>query len=93
MRIERRVQEAGCHGGGIFVPVALWRNRRGGLTQGVHGVDGEDGAVGTRRRATRYSWDERFEHPARTWASASHRSFTLQSVGIAMAKASTREWR
>jgi hypothetical protein len=22
------------------------------------------------------AWDERFEHPARTWASASHRAFT-----------------
>ena len=26
------------------------------------------------------AWDERFEHPARTWASASHRAFTLQAV-------------
>ena len=41
--------------------------------------------------ASYYSWDERFEHPVRTWASASHRSFTLQSVGIAMAKA-TYTW-
>ena len=40
---------------------------------------------------TFYSWDERFEHPARTWASASHRRFTLQSVAVAMAK-STYEY-
>jgi hypothetical protein len=33
------------------------------------------------------SWDERFEHPARTWASASHRAFTLQATGVAMANA------
>ena len=33
------------------------------------------------------AWDERFEHPARTWASASHRSFTLQATGVAMANA------
>ena len=32
-------------------------------------------------------WDERFEHPARTWASASHRAFTLQATGVAMANA------
>ena len=31
--------------------------------------------------------DERFEHPARTWASASHRAFTLQATGVAMAHA------
>jgi len=33
------------------------------------------------------AWDERFEHPARTWAPASHRSFTLQVTGVAMANA------
>ena len=33
------------------------------------------------------AWDERFEHPARTWASASHRAFTLQARGVAMANA------
>ena len=33
------------------------------------------------------AWDERFEHPARTWASASHRTFTLQATGVAMANA------
>ena len=32
------------------------------------------------------AWDERFEHPARTWASASHRAF-LQATGVAMANA------
>jgi hypothetical protein len=32
-------------------------------------------------------WDERFEHPVRTWASASHRAFTLQATGVAMANA------
>ena len=33
------------------------------------------------------AWDERFGHPARTWASASHRAFTLQATGVAMASA------
>ena len=33
------------------------------------------------------AWDERFEHPARTWASASHRAFTLQATGVAMVNA------
>ena len=34
--------------------------------------------------------DERFEHPARTWASLSHRKFTHAAVGIAMAAAMFR---
>jgi hypothetical protein len=33
------------------------------------------------------AWDKRFEHPARTWSSASRRSFTLQATGVAMANA------
>jgi hypothetical protein len=33
------------------------------------------------------SYDERFEHPARTWTSSSHRKFTHAAVGIAMAAA------
>jgi hypothetical protein len=32
-------------------------------------------------------WDGQFEHLARTWASASHRSFTIQATGVAMANA------
>ena len=27
------------------------------------------------------AWDERFEHPARTWASASNRAFMLHATG------------
>mgnify|MGYP003726203183 CR=1 FL=1 len=37
------------------------------------------------------SWDERFEHPAKTWASATHRQFTMQAVAVAMAEA-TYKW-
>jgi hypothetical protein len=37
------------------------------------------------RDAPFLSYDERFEHPARTWASSSHRKFTHAAVGIAMA--------
>jgi hypothetical protein len=36
------------------------------------------------------SYDERFEHPARTWASSYHRKFTHAAVGIAMAAATFR---
>ena len=32
----------------------------------------------------------RFEHPARTWASSSHRKFTHAAVGIAMAASTFR---
>ena len=38
----------------------------------------------------RLAYDERFEHPARTWASSSHREFTHAAVGIAMAAATFR---
>ena len=38
------------------------------------------------------AWDERFEHPARTWASASHRAF-LQATGVAMANATYKYMR
>ena len=69
-------------GGGIFVPVPLtplagWhKGAKEWTSRTTH--TGDD--------ASFYSWDERFEHPARTWASASHRMFTLQSVAVAMAK-------
>jgi hypothetical protein len=42
------------------------------------------------RDAPFLSYDERFEHPARTWASSSHRKFTHAAVGIAMAAATFR---
>ncbi len=32
-----------------------------------------------------YEFDQRFEHPGRTWASATHRAFTFACVGAAMA--------
>ena len=44
-------------------------------------------------KAPHCSWDERFEHPARTWASASHRAFTLQATGVAMANATYKYMR
>jgi hypothetical protein len=73
-------------GGGIFVPVALtpfggWhRGAKEWTRRTTHTGDGVEP----------YSWDERFEHPARTWASATHRLFTLQSVAVAMAEATYR---
>ena len=32
-----------------------------------------------------YEFDQRFEHPGRTWASATHRAFSFACVGAAMA--------
>ena len=51
-------------------------------------MDGQSGTYayggqGAARRVGRAG----FEHPARTWASTSHRSFTLQATGVAMANA------
>ena len=32
-------------------------------------------------------WGERFEHPTKTWACATHKQFTMQMVAVAIAKA------
>ena len=70
-------------GGGIFVVVALtpyggwFKEAKEWMSRVAHTGD----------KAPHCSWDERFEHPARTWASASHRAFTLQATGVAMANA------
>ena len=50
----------------------------------------DDAYLGTGDDAPFLSYDERFEHPARTWASSSHRKFTHAAVGIAMAAATFR---
>ena len=74
-------------GGGAFVCVALapyagWhRGANGWFDRVTHSGDKE----------AHKSWEERFEHPARTWASVSHRQFTIQSVSVAMAEA-TYKW-
>ena len=70
-------------GGAIFVPVAL--TPYGGWHKGAREWTSRTAHTGD--SAAFYSWDERFEHPARTWASATHRAFTLQSVAVAMANA------
>ena len=40
---------------------------------------------------THTGWGERFEHPTKTWACATHKQFTMQAVAVAIAKA-TWEW-
>jgi hypothetical protein len=67
----------------VFVVVALtpyggWQKEAKGWT---------DRVAHTGDKVPHDAWDERFEHPARTWASASHRAFTLQATGVAMANA------
>ena len=37
------------------------------------------------------SFEERFDHPGKTWASATHRQFSLQAVAVATANA-TYSW-
>ena len=70
-------------GGGIFVVVALtpyggwFEEAKEWMSRVAHTGD----------KVPHCAWDERFEHPARTWASASHRAFTLQATGVAMANA------
>ena len=70
-------------GGGIFVVVALtpyggwFKEAKEWMSRVAHTGD----------KVPHCAWDERFEHPARTWASASHRAFTLQATGVAMANA------
>ena len=70
-------------GGAEFLCVCLsyfggWRSSVGDYTEMV-------GHTGDAEAAD--SHEERFDHPARTWASATHRAFTLQSVAVAMANA------
>ena len=38
-----------------------------------------------------HCFEERFEHPGKTWASATHRQFSLQAVAVATANA-TYSW-
>ena len=38
-----------------------------------------------------YSFEERFDHPGKTWASATHRQFSLQAVAVATVNA-TYDW-
>ena len=40
---------------------------------------------------THTGWGERFEHPTKTWACATHKQFTMQMVAVAIAKA-TWNW-
>ena len=55
--------------------------------------DGKDSAEESWTRRTThtgdkvgfYEFDQRFEHPGRTWASATHRAFSFACVGAAMA--------
>ena len=49
----------------------------GFLNHVCHSGDGE----------THTGWGERFEHPTKTWACATHKQFTMQTVAVAIAKA------
>ena len=72
-------------GGAIFVPMAL-------TPYGGWHKEDKDLAESWTRKTTHtgdgvgyYEFDQRFEHPGRTWASATHRAFTFACVGAAMA--------
>ena len=73
-------------GGAVFVPMAL-------TPYGGWHKDGKDSAEESWTRRTThtgdkvgfYEFDQRFEHPGRTWASATHRAFSFACVGAAMA--------
>ena len=59
------------------------------------GATGEDGFLNhvchTGDGETHTGWGERFEHPTKTWACATHKQFTMQAVAVAVAKA-TWNW-
>jgi len=48
----------------------------GFLNHVCHSGDGE----------THTGWGERFEHPTKTWACATHKQFTMQAVAVAIAE-------
>jgi hypothetical protein len=49
----------------------------GFLSHVCHSWDGE----------SHTGWGERFEHPTKTWACATHKQFTMQMVAVAIVKA------
>jgi hypothetical protein len=59
------------------------------------GATGDDGFLShvchTGGGETHTGWGERFEHPTKTWACATHKQFTMQMVAVAIAKA-TWNW-
>ena len=59
------------------------------------GATGDDGFLShvchTGDGETHTGWGERFEHPTKTWACATHKQFTMQAVAVAVAKA-TWNW-
>jgi hypothetical protein len=54
------------------------------------GATGEDGFLNhvcqTGDGETHTGWGEKFEHPTKTWACATHKQFTMQAVAVAIAK-------
>jgi hypothetical protein len=79
---------------------SVFNTRRGMGAWGLSPYGGWHGGCGNEQWTSRVthtgdgapfpSYDERFGHPARTWASSSHRKFTHAAVGIAMAAATFR---
>ena len=72
-------------GGAVFVPMALspygrWHKEGKGSAEEswTHKTTHTGASVGY------YKFDQRFEHPGRTWASATHRAFSFACVGAAM---------
>ena len=59
-----------------------WRSSVGEYTEMV-------GHTGDAEAA--YSHEERFDHPARTWASATHKQFSMQATAVATVNA-TYDW-
>ena len=74
-------------GGAMFVPMVLTPN--GGWHREDEGSEESwtSRTTHTSDYAGYYEFDQRFEHPGRTWASATHRAFTFACVGAAMAMA------
>ena len=67
-------------GGAIFVAMALtpyggWHGEKNSAESWTRRTTHTGDEVGY------YEFDQRFEHPGRTWASATHRAFTFACVG------------
>ena len=74
-------------GGAVFLCVCLsyfggWRSPLGEYTERV-GHTGDEESI--------YSHEARFEHPARTWASVTHKQFSMQATTVATVNA-TYDW-
>ena len=83
-----RVRGAAQGEGGEVHTCKLYLPITGVGTAGRRATTGSSATCATRGGGESHTgWGERFEHPTKTWACATHKQFTMQAVAVAIAKA------